>query len=41
MTPAASLQAGMTHQARVRAWKSLSETISASEDLLGVLTWLP
>jgi hypothetical protein len=41
LTPAAVLQAGMTYQARVRAWKSATETISASEDLLGVFTWLP
>ena len=41
LTPAAALQAGMTYQARVRAWKSATETISASEDLLGVFTWLP
>ena len=40
-TPAAALQPGMTYQARVRAWKSATETISASEDLLGVFTWLP
>jgi hypothetical protein len=41
LTPAAALQPGMTYQARVRAWKTVSETISASEDLLGVFTWLP
>ena len=41
LTPAAALQPGMTYQARVRAWKSFTETISASEDLLGVFTWLP
>lgn len=40
LTPAVALQAGMTYQARVRAWKTATETISASEDLLGVFTWL-